>query len=106
MATLQPSLYAAHREAVIVACKLLSAAVYPVFRLSWQARGTPLDVRAGFGGTFARLPLHPLAVLQCGAVLLLGSSIRHSLRFKTQLFCQLVMLVAVIQAETVSGRGP
>ena len=99
-----PAFYERRREPVIVASKLACAASYPLFRLSWHAPGTPLDVRAAFG-SFLRLPVHPMAVLQCGAVGMMGLSIRHSLRFKAQLLCQLAMLAVAMQAEAVSGLG-
>lgn len=98
-----PNFYTRWREAVVVLSKLLAAASYPSFRLSWQAPGTPLDIKAGFGSFWSRLPVHPLAVLQCGAVSMLSLSIRHSLRFRAQLLCQLAMLVVAMQAEAVSG---
>lgn len=88
------------REAVIVCSKLLAAALYPLFRLAWHAPGMPLDVQAGVGGR-ATLPLQPLALAQCGAVLLLFASFRHPLRFKAQMLCQMALLVVVLQAETV-----
>ena len=97
-----PAFYERHREPVVVASKLLCVVSYPIFRLSWHAPGAPLDVRAAFG-SFFRLPVHPVAALQCGAVPMMGLSIRHSLRFKAQLLCQLAMLVVAMQAEAVSA---
>ena len=98
-----PRFYKRHREAVVVVGKLLNVASWPVFRFSWQAPGAPLDVRVEFGSVWARLPVHPLAAVQCGAVSMMSLSIRHSLRFKTQLLCQLAMLVVVMQTEAVGG---
>lgn len=98
-----PRFYRRHREAVVVAGKLLNVASWPVFRFAWQAPGAPLDVRVEFGSVWARLPVHPLAAVQCGAVSMMSLSIRHSLRFKAQLLCQLAMLVVVMQTEAVSG---
>lgn len=74
-----PALYRRHREAVIVACKLLVAALFPAFRLSWHAPGTPPDVRAAFG-QWEALPLHPGALHQTGVVVMALLAIRHPLR--------------------------
>ncbi|PRW56964.1 Nuclear transcription factor Y subunit C-2 [Chlorella sorokiniana] len=99
-----PSFYERQRETVVVASKLLAAASYPYFRFSWHAPGVPSNAKAAFGSVWARLPVHPIAAVQCGAVTMLALSIRHSLRFKAQLLCQLAMLVVAMQAEAAVRR--
>ncbi|KAL4451769.1 hypothetical protein ABPG75_007431 [Micractinium tetrahymenae] len=103
---LAPAFYTRHREPVIIASKLLAAALYPRFRLSWHSPGTPEDARAALGGRFlrARLPIHPLALAQTGTVAMLALSVRHSLCFKAQLLCQLALFFMVAQAEQLARR--
>lgn len=101
VSTVWPAFYRRHREAVVVCSKLLVAVAYPAFRLSWHAAGVPLDVRAAFGGWGMSLPLHPLGLVQSGALLMMSTSIRHPLRMRSQLLCQLVLLTVVLQAEEV-----
>ena len=72
-------------------------------RLAWHAPGLPLDVKAGVGG-WSALPLHPLGLAQCGALMLLSVSLRHPLRFKAQLLCQLTLLAVALQAEAAARR--
>lgn len=104
VASRMPAFFSRHREAVVMACKLLAAAGWPRFRLAWHAPGTPPDARAAFGG-FSWLPVHPFGLVQTGALQMLTLSVRHALRFKAQLFCSLVMLFSVMQAEKVSTAG-
>lgn len=97
--------YRRRREAIVVASKLMLALFYPLYRLAWHRPGTPADVRAALGGGWADLPLHPLALPQCGLVVLLHASLTHALRFKVQLLCQLVLLFSVLQSEAVSAAA-
>lgn len=44
-----------------------------------------------------------MVLVQTGIVLMLNHTIRHPLRFKVQLLCNLVLLSLVLQAEVVSS---
>lgn len=106
VAYLFPAFYTRQRELVVVISKLLFAATWAPFRFSWHASGAPASVAERFGCDIPMgLSVNPVALIQTGAAIAVTTSFRHSLRFRTQLLCQLVTLVAFLQAETVSEHA-